>query len=228
MNNKDWSENILKKLDPSFKHRWEVFNNLVKDSLNPETIWIDCGCGDNAMVDTFGGLAKTAFGIDVVENKNKNNFIMAEINNLPLPSNFADLITLRFVVEHFKNAEENLSELKRVLKTNGKIIILTTNLFSPLIFLPRLFFPYSLKSKILKKIFKVNEEDIFPTYHKLNTFGFYSRNPLGLHLKNIMFISDLNFTRKTVFLLLLFWHKLTGIQSLKKFRTNILVVLEKE
>ena len=120
-----------------------------------------------------------------------------------------------------------MSELNRILKTKGKIIILTTNLLSPFIFLPRLILPHSVKSKILTKIFKVNDNDVFPTYHKLNTPKFYARNPFGLRIKEIMFISDLNYTRKLVFLLLLIWHKITDNRLLKKFRTNILVILEK-
>jgi len=228
MDNKEWSENILRKFDPSFRHRWEVFNTVVKNSLNPQTVWIDCGCGNNETISSLGQFAKTAIGIDVIEGESKNNFIKAEIRNMPLPSDYADLITLRFVVEHFKNIDENLSELNRILKTNGKIIILTTNLLSPFIFLPRLILPHSLKSKILTKTFKVNDNDVFPTYHKMNTFKFYTQNPSGLRLKEIMFISDLNYTRKFVFLILLLWHKITDNRLLRKFRTNILVILEKE
>lgn len=227
MNNKEWSEKILRKVDPSFKHRWEVYNDLIKNSINSQTVWLDCGCGDNNMVNSFGQYAKTAIGIDLIDAVNKNNFIKAKISNIPLPSNYTDLITLRFVVEHFDNAGENFSELIRILKPNGRIIILTTNLLSPIIFLPRLIFPYRLKSKILEKTFKVKDKDIFPTYHKLNTPRFYSSNPFGLRLKNITFISDLNYTRKIIFLMLLFWHKLTNSNLLRKFRTNILVVLEK-
>jgi len=227
MNNKEWSEKILRKVDPSFKHRWEVYNDLIKNSINSQTVWLDCGCGDNNMVNSFGQCAKTAIGIDLIDAVNKNNFIKAKISNIPLPSNYTDLITLRFVVEHFDNAGENFSELIRILKPNGRIIILTTNLLSPIIFLPRLIFPYRLKSKILEKTFKVKDKDIFPTYHKLNTPRFYSSNPFGLRLKNITFISDLNYTRKIIFLMLLFWHMLTNSKLLRKFRTNLLVVLEK-
>lgn len=227
MNNKKWSDNILKKIDPSFRHRWDVYNDIIVSSLDSQTVWVDCGCGNNEMVNTYGEKAKIAIGIDIIDNEIKNNFIKADIKNLPLPSDFANLVTLRFVVEHFKNVEENFLELKRILKPNGQIIILTTNLLSPLIFLPRLLLPYSIKSKILEKTFKVREIEIFPTYHKLNTPKFYIRNPFGLQMKKCLFISDLNYTRKFIFLLLLGWHMLTKIKLFKKFRTNILVILEK-
>jgi SAM-dependent methyltransferase len=227
MNNKEWSERILNKVDKSFNHRWEIYNRLLIESLTAETIWVDCGCGNNEVVEALGEKVKTAVGIDILNNKNKNNFIRAEVGKLPIRSEIADLITLRFVVEHFKNVEENMSELTRILKKNGKIIILTTNLLSPLIFFPRMILPHSLKSKILAKTFKVNDTDLFPTYHKLNTPYFYNRNRFGLYSKLIVYISDLNYTRRWVFILLLTWHYLTNIKFLRKFRSNILVVLEK-
>ncbi len=88
--------------------------------------------------------------IDIPDNE---NFIKADIGNLPFDSEYADLITLRFVVEHFQDQNKYLSELTRVLKKGGKIIILTTNLLSPLIFIPKFLLPYSIKSRILTKTF---------------------------------------------------------------------------
>jgi len=228
MNNREWSEKILKKFDSSFKHRWEIYDDVLKDSLNPETIWIDCGCGNNGAVKTFGKLAKTAIGIDIIGNGNKSNFIKADIRNLPFPADYADLITLRFVAEHFENADEYISELNRVIKSGGKIIILTTNLLSPFIFLPRMFLPFSVKNKIISKVFNVKPDDIFPTYHKINTPHRFKTQSNELKLSQIIFISDLNYTRRWVFIILMIWHKLTEIKMLRKFRTNILAILEKK
>ena len=48
-----------------------------------------------------------------------------------------------------------------------QLIVLTTNIISPIIFIPRLL-PKALNRLILK-IFKVSEEDVFPTYHRFNS-----------------------------------------------------------
>ncbi len=228
MNNKEWSKKILQKYDPSFKHRWELYEEVIKGSLNTQTIWIDCGCGNNGMIKTYSEFVKKAIGVDIIDPAYKKNYIKADIRHLPFPSDYADLITLRFVVEHFENDTEYTNELTRVIKKGGKIIILTTNLLSPLIFLPRLFLPYSLKNKLLTKLFKVKDDDVFPTYHKMNTPNKFKNLNKDFKLNKMMFISDLNFTRKWVFILLLIWHKLTGMKVLNKFRTNILVILEKK
>ena len=226
MNNIEFSEKIIKKYDPSFKHRWDIYNEMVKNSLGEEKIWIDCGCGNNGMIQVYGKFVKTAIGVDIIDTSNKKNFIKADIDNLPFSSNFADLITLRFVVEHFRDQNKYFSELSRILKRGGKIIILTTNLYSPLIFLPKML-PNSLKSRILTKLFKVQDKEVFPAYHKFNTPQKYKEFRENYTIEKIIFISDLNYNRKWIFILLFIWHKLTSLKTLNKFRTNILVVLKK-
>jgi ubiquinone/menaquinone biosynthesis C-methylase UbiE len=227
MSNKEWSEKILLKSDPLFKHRWEVYGNLLKEKLNSDTVWIDCGCGNNGDIRSFGPLAKTAIGIDVTDPEYKINFIKGDIRNLPLPEEYADLITLRFVAEHFLNVNEYMSELSRVTKKGGKIIILTTNLLSPLIFFPKLLLPSPLRQKLLTILFKVKEDNVFPAYHKLNTPGKFHKINAGLKVTKMEYLSDINYTRKWIFIVFLIWHRITGIKPLKKFRTNLLVILEK-
>ncbi|OGU46475.1 MAG: hypothetical protein A2000_13720 [Ignavibacteria bacterium GWB2_36_8] len=228
MNNKEWSEKILQKYDSLFKHRWEIYDEIVKGALSSQMVWVDCGCGNDGMVETYASLVKTAVGVDIIDPIHKRNYIKADIRYLPFPSDYADLITLRFVVEHFQNSGEYIYELTRAIKPGGQIIILTTNLLSPFIFLPRLFLPSSIKSKILTKLFKVKDEDVFPAYHKMNTPDKFKKLTKNFRLKKMMFISDLNYTRKWVFILLLIWHKITGMKILNKFRTNILAILEKK
>lgn len=225
---KEWANQVLRRIDPAFRHRWVVYSDAVKNHLNPETIWIDCGCGDNEAVRAFGVQANCAAGLDIQEPlTGGGNFVKGDIKRLPFASGCADLITLRFVVEHFPEVEAYFSEIDRVLRKNGKVIILTTNILSPLIFLPRLVLPYPIKNWILSRLFKVDSAEIFPTFHKLNSPGKFAKGIKNLHLQHLEFISDLNYTRKWVFRILLFWHILTRPAFLHKFRTNILAVLEK-
>ncbi|NOX88275.1 MAG: class I SAM-dependent methyltransferase [Calditrichaeota bacterium] len=232
MDNRQWSENILKKVDPSFRHRWIVYDEVVKNLLTKKTTWIDCGCGDNGSVAEFGFMAGKAVGIDILKPEEaRAPFIVADVRRMPFPSQFADLITLRFVVEHFDQAESYLSEIERVLKPGGKVVILTTNLLCPFIFIPRLLLPYKLKHAVITKLFKVADEDIFPAYHKLNTpkkFETIARRVPDLKLIRLEYISDLNYTRRWMFLIFLSWHALTQRLNIKKLRSNILAVLEKK
>jgi len=228
LDNKEWSDNILRKVDPSFKHRWEVFDDAIRKYVTPETVWLDLGCGDNATIREFGPLAKQAIGVDIVRHEQlAGPFVLADIRHLPFADASVDLITLRFVVEHFAERQSYFDELHRVLKPGGRIILLTTNIASPFIFLPRIFLPYPLKHALITKIFKVADEDIFPTYHQAN-----SRHALqtlqGFTAEHFEYISDLNYTRKWMFLVFLMWHILTASRPLFFLRTNIFAVLRRE
>lgn len=227
LNNKFWSEKILKKIDPGFKHRWELFENYLQEELKKRKVWIDCGCGDNRLIEFYKKFANKAVGVDLLNMKNKNNYIKADIKKLPFHSDCVDLVTLRFVVEHFENKNIYISELSRILKKEGHILIITTNLLCPLIFLPKITLPSKIKKKILTRLFKVSDNDVFPAYHKLNSLHKIKMLE-DYSVKKYMYISDLNYTRKWVFIIFLIWHIMTKIKILQKFRTNILVVLEKK
>ena len=227
MNNKEWSEKILGKFDPKFKHRWIVFDELLSNSLNKEIVWIDCGASNNGNIEKFGQLCKKSVGVDLINPEYKENYLKADIKLLPFKAQCAKLITLRFVAEHFDSTEKYFNELSRVLIKGGKIIILTTNILCPLIFLPKLLLPYSIKSFIIKKIFKVSDQDVFPTYHRINSLDKFKKMKFGFKVSQSMFISDLNYTNKLMFLFLLIWHLITKPKFLNKFRTNLFVVLEK-
>jgi len=229
LSNQEWSDKIICKIDPNFKHRWEIYKDVLKNFLDLNKTWIDCGCGDNSLVKDLAHLARNAFGVDIVgTNKVSPNYVKADIRNMPFSAGCVDLVTLRFVVEHFKNPEGYFGEIKRVLKTNGKILIITTNLISPVIFIPKFIFPYFIKNQILSKVFKVESKDIYPAYHRINSPQKYKKLNNGLRLLNVKFISDLNYTRKLVFLFLLAYHMCTKIMRLENLRTNLLVILEKE
>jgi len=226
MGNKEWSDRLLLRFDPLFKHRWTIYKTVLNNLLSESSIWIDCGCGNNEMVETFRKSSKFALGLDIVDNTACRNFLKADIKNLPLKASSVNLITLRFVVEHFDNKFDYFDEIGRVLQYNGVVLILTTNLYSPIIFLPKILLPKRLKEQIISLIFKVQEEDIFPAYHNYNTLKkFEGIN--GFKVKEVLFLSDLNYTLKIIFLLLFIWHMITKIKGLKYFRSNLLIVLEK-
>ena len=224
--NSKWSQKILNKIDPNFRHRWELYDNAVKKYLDDHTLWIDCGCGNNEMVKEFSKLSGYAVGVDTeISNEYKERFIKANIKKLPFHKESIDVITLRFVVEHFEEAENYLSELQGILKNNGKIIFITTNILCPIIFIPK-FIPFFIRKVFMKNIFKAHHDDVYPAFHKMNSIKKIKKNKF-FDLVKLEFISDLNYTRKSVFIILLIWHILTMPLILNKYRTNILVILKK-
>ncbi|MEE9451031.1 MAG: methyltransferase domain-containing protein [Ignavibacteriaceae bacterium] len=228
LDNKKWSDKLISKIDPGFKHRWEIYNDIVSKNLTQDTVWVDCGCGNDLMIEEYGYLTKLAVGIDMLVPKVcKGEFIKADIKYLPLQTTSVDLLTLRFVVEHFRCAEPYISEMERVLKSKGHIIIITTNLQSPIIQIPRLL-PANVKSKLMNILFKVSEKEIFPAYHKLNTRHKFQKLSKRFQIKYFTYISDLNFIRRWIFIILIIFHIITKNKFLQKFRSNLMVVLQKD
>lgn len=227
--NRDWAERILLRVDPSFKHRWVVYDDTVAAALTPATVWIDCGCGDNSIVQDLSPLAKVAVGVDSQDSGEAGpDFVRADIRRLPFRSGCADLITLRFVVEHFPSIGPYFDEIARALRPNGRVIILTTNTRSPVISIPRWLLPFHLKTRILSALFAVESRDVFPTHHKLNSPARFRKGVGRFKLQRLEFLSDLNYVSRPVFMILLAWHLLTRPRRLHQFRMNILAVLTKD
>lgn len=67
-----------------------------------------------------------SFGRKKVKDLNlqdKIEFIQADSENIPLEDNSVDVITVSFGVRNFENLSKGLKELNRVLKPNGKCIV---------------------------------------------------------------------------------------------------------
>lgn len=117
----------------------------IKDSLNfkPQNI-LDLGCGDGTSCEYLRKHFPDAkiFGIDISSQsieaaKGKQiencNFESYDGNKIPYESESFDLILVACVFHHVKkeNHFDLLKELKRVLKTNGKLFIFEHNPINP-------------------------------------------------------------------------------------------------
>jgi ubiquinone/menaquinone biosynthesis C-methylase UbiE len=224
---KAWADSRIHKFDPDFSHRWEVYDETLKQLLTGSSVWLDCGCGNNTLVHEFSTLANSSFGIDVFDSPNNDPlYIKADLRQLPFGDSSVDLVSLRFVIEHIPDVERDLSDIIRVLKPGGKLLVLTTNIKSPFVAIGR-FFPNKLKRKLISLIFREKDEDIFETYHNFNTPKNFQRGIGKLRPIKIQYISDLNYIRKPVFHIYLLWHIITIKFNLTSYRTNILGIFEK-
>ncbi len=55
------------------------------------------------------------------------DMVVGDSENLPFDDNSFDAITVAFGVRNFANLDKGLTEIKRVLKPNGKLVILETS-----------------------------------------------------------------------------------------------------
>lgn len=112
--------------------------NLLKNSQAKNILDIATGTGDFAIETVKIIKPENVIGIDISEKmlavgrkkilkKKLENIIRLEkgdSENIKFPSNNFDIVTAAFGVRNFENLEKGLSEMYRVLKNNGEILIL--------------------------------------------------------------------------------------------------------
>ena len=120
----------------------EVEHQLVVDCLEEDikAVYVDLGCLDGNTTTIFARKIKPAkiFGLDLLTHYLKRgskefNIIgrKCDLNDkFPLDDNSVDVITTSHSIEHLTNTDNFLSEIKRVLKPKGYVVISTDNLAS--------------------------------------------------------------------------------------------------
>lgn len=158
----------------------------VVEKINPEDsdLILDSGCGDGLFLVAISEICKCRLvGIDLDKKnlrlangylKGKSvRLIYGNITNLPFPDCYFDKVYCSEVLEHVSNDKKAVSEMKRVLKKNGKLVITVPNKNYPFIWDPI--------NKIL--------ESLFHTYIKSGFWaGIWNKH---LRLYSIDEISDL-------------------------------------
>lgn len=94
--------------------------------------------------------------IEVEGLTNRIEMMVGDSENLPFESNKFDAITVAYGVRNFENLERGLSEMQRVLKPNGKLVVLEFS--KPQIFPFKQLFNFYFKN-ILPLIGKITSKD---------------------------------------------------------------------
>ncbi len=118
-----------------------IYDFLKLIPTNSEMRCLDAGCGIGNNLSTLLKFFKNITACDVSEqalnytrnriNNQSIKFIKANLNNIPFPSNYFDVLICTEVLEHTNNSDEIMRELMRVLKKdNGFLVISTPNYFN--------------------------------------------------------------------------------------------------
>ena len=121
--------NYLKITYPKQTEYPEIFAlYLFVHYLSSKTKLLDIGCGIGEYVRAFRQLNILAFGLDKrIETNPDLGYYKCdiEIEQIPFPDNYFDFIFTKSVIEHVQNIEHLFTEIYRVLKPSGKIIVMT-------------------------------------------------------------------------------------------------------
>ena len=116
---------------------------ILQRYINKNDVYkiLDIGCGEGTRL---AGLInknkeKEGRGIDIsntaIQMAKKNypylNFIKSDLENIPFKNDTFDLCYSAYVLEHLDNPEKLLEEARRLLKSNGVLILIAPNYGSP-------------------------------------------------------------------------------------------------
>lgn len=124
-----------KRMGPSEHEERRVREVIISKIPIDANLILDVGCGSGWVAKEFLGKNKKVISLDisiknptVVKNlyQSQNHFpLVADSFKLPLMSNSVDCVIASEIIEHVTNPKEFLSELLRVVKKCGKVIIST-------------------------------------------------------------------------------------------------------
>jgi ubiquinone/menaquinone biosynthesis C-methylase UbiE len=113
--------------------------DAVRDSLGVKAgdIVVDIGCGSGVQLQEIGRTGYAlAVGIDVSLNAalhgqkkaiKNTDFIIADAQHLPVKASCVDKIICAEIIEHVKEPDHLITEIARVLKDGGEVVITTPN-----------------------------------------------------------------------------------------------------
>ncbi len=167
-----WNEEMVEKYDPECYHlrsgffirylakkRVRTVNKLLGPEKEDHVLEVGCGAG-NVIQNTD---VENLYGIDISEKmihrikerfRHKNvKLIRANAEKLPLKNNQLDKIICSELIEHVYNPSKTMSEMIRVLKPNGILIITIPN-ERRINFAKRIMFALKL-NKLFEKEYKI-------------------------------------------------------------------------
>ncbi|MBJ6367835.1 bifunctional demethylmenaquinone methyltransferase/2-methoxy-6-polyprenyl-1,4-benzoquinol methylase UbiE [Snuella sp. CAU 1569] len=167
--------------------------NIVKEKQPESILDIATGTGDLAINLTATNASKI-IGLDISSGmleigkekikrkslENKIELVLGDSENMPFEDNTFDAITVAFGIRNFETLENGLKEILRVLKPNGRFVILETSVPTK--------FPY-------KQGYKIYTKYILPVIGKLfskdkRAYRYLSESasvfPYGETLNNIL------------------------------------------
>lgn len=112
-------------------HRYAIASKYVKDK-----VVLDIACGEGYGSNLMSEVGSHVYAVDIdvstiqtakLKYKNKKNieFIIGNANSIPIASNSIDVVVSFETIEHHNEHDAMLFEIKRVLKSNGILIIST-------------------------------------------------------------------------------------------------------
>jgi SAM-dependent methyltransferase len=230
-------QGLQRRYYPDGKFHDAFYREVIRKHLPAGGRLLDAGCGRHLKFSKELAKGHSVFGIDLESTLETPNQcspfgVRGNLNNLPFPSSYFDLVISRFVLEHLEHPLKVFHEFCRVLKPGGKAVLLTPNKYD-YVSVIAIVTPYSFHRALCTRIFRVPEDDVFPTFYRANT-----PSSLGRALRSAGFIEEemrllTHYPAYLAFSPLLFrvgvlYERLVALRAFRMLRAVILCVVEKQ
>lgn len=114
-----WSEFIL--------NRYKVMQELLEEVVNFESVVVDLGAGKDPISAPLK--CRRRYFLDI-KRENSPSVICNFENSLPLRSSSVDVVVAGEILEHITQSRKLLEEIRRILRTNGWLVLSVPNIVS--------------------------------------------------------------------------------------------------
>lgn len=233
---------IERVIAPTLKFSQSVYGDVLRSYVNPDTRWLDLGCGrkilpewlaeeEKRLVENCKLIVGLDYDLDSLKNHSGlSRRVRGSIASLPFRSNSFTLVTANMVVEHLDNPQEQFREVNRVLKPGGLFIFHTPNARGYGTMMARMV-PEIFKSKLIYLLDGRKEEDVFETHYKANTVKDIEQlaRTTGFEIVNIrMLVTNALFAViPPLAIPELIWIRILMTKPFRSLRTNIITILKR-
>jgi ubiquinone/menaquinone biosynthesis C-methylase UbiE len=212
------------------------YRDLILQHVSAGMRLLDAGCG--RYLEFSRELADTVqvIGVDLEQQLDTTNqrspyAIRGNLEYLPFPSNYFDIVISRSVVEHLTDPPNVFREFHRVLKPGGRVILSTPNKWDYISVAARLT-PYRWHRALVNKMMGVPEDDVFPTLYRANTLSKLGRELRSAGFEQQILTAVTHYPAYLMFSPVLFrigmlYERLASLHAFRHLRGTLLCVFEK-
>jgi ubiquinone/menaquinone biosynthesis C-methylase UbiE len=241
------TQRLIRVFLPDLVWNQEIYGNVVREYVTPETRWLDVGCGWRLLGKDLEPLeddlvmsAETVVGCDMEfsslsKHRNIRKLVLGSAQDLPFRDGSFDLVTCNMVLEHVSDPRQSFLQMARTLTSGGRLILHTPNLLNYAVFLNHTIarlVPARLRLGLIKWADNRNAEDVFRTFYRANTVRRLRAitGELGFRENLLRQLTPpqpfFNFFAPLALIQILYMRLTMSSRYFRKFGSTILMVLE--
>jgi SAM-dependent methyltransferase len=213
-----------------------IYRDRIEERVASGMRLLDAGCGRYlTMCKALSGTVE-AVGIDLEPALQTDNAaapfgVRADVTHIPFRSDSFDIVIARSVIEHLEDPAKAFQEFRRVLRPGGTLILVTPNKYDYVSLFAALT-PHWFHQKLVSAIFRVCEDDVFPTLYRANTISALRKTirASGLIEKELDTLNHypayLSFS-PVLFRLGVLYERVTSLPGFRQLRSSIVCVSQK-